>query len=242
MKSQSGVAAESCNSETASDAKRRSGKAASGKLVCNQHKKCNNNYTNLLQAAIVNMSLCDVVDRIITLKHVNKNYIILDALGQRKKRNAGDFKCTMPSWLSNSTQSEHTSKVLVDHNGLRQTTAWKTIKQLQGLLQPQGELYPNQSIFNHHSWDQLLEFRTSFYATISRELLVQGDFKHTQFSRKQWYWRDSNSQPLALKVSPVSTELTWTREDIIVGSPRILKGGGLKSYKIVKGWEFTFFH
>ena len=28
----------------------------------------------------------------------------------------------------------------------------------------------------------------------------------------------------------------------IVGSPRILKGGGLKSLKIVKGWEFTFFH
>ena len=29
---------------------------------------------------------------------------------------------------------------------------------------------------------------------------------------------------------------------VIVGSPRILKGGGLKSLKIVKGWEFTFFH
>ena len=37
VKSQSAVAAESCNSETASDAKRRSGKAASGKLVWNQH-------------------------------------------------------------------------------------------------------------------------------------------------------------------------------------------------------------
>ena len=36
-----------------------------------------------------------------------------------------------------------------------------------------------------------------FYETISSEFLVQGKFKHTQFSREQWNWRDLNSQPLA---------------------------------------------
>ena len=67
------------------------------------------------------------------------------------------------------------------------------------MLQPQGELYPIQSIYNHRSRDQLLKYRTSFYKTISSEFLVQGNFKHTQFSTEQWYWRDSNSQPLAPK-------------------------------------------
>ena len=72
----------------------------------------------------------------------------------------------------------------------------------RGLLQPQGELYPIQTIFNHRSRDQLLEFHTSFYETISSEFLVQGNFKHTQFSREHcWYWRDSNSQPLAPKAT-----------------------------------------
>ena len=37
-----------------------------------------------------------------------------------------------------------------------------------------GTLYPIQTIFNHRSRDQLLEFRSSFYETISSEFLVQG--------------------------------------------------------------------
>ena len=68
---------------------------------------------------------------------------------------------------------------------------------------------PFQTIFNHHSRDQLLEFCTSFYETISSEFLVQGNFKHTQFSREHWHWRDSNSQLLAPKASTVLIELTW---------------------------------
>ena len=42
---------------------------------------------------------------------------------------------------------------------------WKTIK--QGLLQPQGELYPIPTIFNHRSQDQLLEFCTRQLAVSS---------------------------------------------------------------------------
>ena len=62
---------------------------------------------------------------------------------------------------------------------------------------------------NHRSRDQLFEFRTSFYETISSEFLVQRNFKHTQFSREHWNWRDLNLQPLAPKASAVSSELTW---------------------------------
>ena len=109
--------------------------------------------------------------------------------------------------LCNSTRSQHTLQMFADHCGPRQTIPWETIN--QGLLQPQGELYPIQTIYNPRSRDQLLEFRTSFYETISSEFLVQGNFKHTQFSREHWNWRDSNSQPLTPKVSAVSIELTW---------------------------------
>ena len=63
--------------------------------------------------------------------------------------------------------------------------------------------------FNYCSWDQLLEFHTSFYETISNEFLVHGNFKHTQFSQEYWYWRDSNLQLLALEASSVLFELTW---------------------------------
>ena len=82
------------------------------------------------------------------------------------------------------------------------------------LLQPQGELYPIQTIFNHRSRDQLLEIRTIFYETIISEFLVQGNFKHTQFSREHWDWLDSNTQPLAPKASAVSIELTWLNHSL----------------------------
>ena len=109
--------------------------------------------------------------------------------------------------LSNSRRPQHTLQMFADHCGPRQTMPWETIN--QGLLQPQAELYPIQTIFNHCSRDQLLKFRMSFYETISSEFLVQGNFRHTQFSPEHWYWQDSNSQPLAPKASAVSIELTW---------------------------------
>ena len=109
--------------------------------------------------------------------------------------------------LCNSMLPQYTLQMFTDHCGPTQTIPWETIN--QGLLQPQGELYPIQTIFNHRSRDQLLEFRTSFYETISSELFVQGNFKPTQFSWEHWNWRDSNSQPLSPKASTLSIELTW---------------------------------
>ena len=125
--------------------------------------------------------------------------------------NKSDFKCTMPptGLLCNSTQPQHTLQMFADHCGPRQTIPWETIN--QGLLQPQGEMYPIQTIFNHCSRDQLLQFCTSFYETIFSEFLVQGNFKHSHFSQEHWYWRDSNSQPLTPKASTESIELTWLR-------------------------------
>ena len=135
-------------------------------------------------------------------------------------------------WLCNSTRPQHTLQMFADHFGPRQTIPWETIN--QGLLQPQGELYPTQTIFNHRSWDQLLEFRTSFYETISSELLVQGNFKHTQFSREDWYWRDSNSQPLASKANTVSFEPTWL-QNLQVGMVGFMIQ--LSSYEFIRlGW------
>ena len=89
----------------------------------------------------------------------------------------------------------------------KQNISWETIK--HGLLQLQGELYPSQSISNHHSLDKLLEFHTSFYETISSEFLVQGSFKHTHF-----FTRALVQTGLELSTSrtesepPVSIELT----------------------------------
>ena len=140
--------------------------------------------------------------------------------------------------LCNSTWPQHTLQMFADHCGPRQTIPWETIN--QGLFQ--GELYPIQTIFNHRSRDQLLEFRTSFYETNSSEFFVQGNFKHTQFSWEHWHWRDSNSQPLAPKASTVSIELTWqvynihtlllyTQEFTIATSPLLAKAREIKKSK-----------
>ena len=83
---------------------------------------------------------------------------------KKKKKPSGDFKCTMPPWLCNSMWPQHTLQMFADHFGPRETIPWDTIKQELRLVQPQGELYPIQTIFSHHSQDQLL-------------------------SQKHWYWR-----------------------------------------------------
>ena len=69
----------------------------------------------------------------------------------------------------------------------------------QGLLQPQGELHPIQTIFNHCSQGQLLEFCSSFSRQLALSSLSKGNFKHTQFSWNHWNWWDSNLQPHAPK-------------------------------------------
>ena len=68
-----------------------------------------------------------------------------------------DFKCTMPPWLGNFMRPQHTWQMFPDHYGPKHTIPWNTIN--QGLLQPQGELYPRQPIFNHHGRGQLLKFQ-----------------------------------------------------------------------------------
>ena len=128
-------------------------------------------------------------------------------LKKKKKKKPQVILSALCHLLCNSTRPQHTLQMFADHCGPRQTIPWETIN--QGLLQPQGELYHIQTIFNHRSRDQLLEFRTSFYETISSAFLVQGNFKHTQFSREHWHWRDSSSQALAPEASAVSIELTW---------------------------------
>ena len=62
---------------------------------------------------------------------------------------------------------------------------------------------------NHRSLDQLLEFRTGFFETISSEFFVQGNFKRTQFSREHWNWRDSEMTTSPTQASAISIELTW---------------------------------
>ena len=69
-----------------------------------------------------------------------------------------------------------------------------------------------QTIINHRSRGQLLQFRPSFYQKISCEFLVQGNFKYTHYLREYWHWRNSKSQPQAPKASAVSIELIWLQK------------------------------
>ena len=78
--------------------------------------------------------------------------------------------------LPHSLSTLYRCSLITVTQGIPQNTIY------QRLLQPQGELHPSQPTFNHCSRDQLLKFRTSVYETISSEFLVQGSFKHTQFS------------------------------------------------------------
>ena len=110
----------------------------------------------------------------------------------------------MPPWLCYATlpqQLRHTTSAHFTDVCWplwpKHTIPWNTIK--QGLLQPQGELCPNQSIFNHCSQDQLLKFRMSF-ETISSEFLVQGNVKHTKFSREHLYRSEPSIVPLIFQL------------------------------------------
>ena len=97
-----------------------------------------------------------------------------------KKKSAGGFKCTMPPDLiiphGLSTPNRYSPTTLV------QDKAYHEIPLISELLQPEGELYPVHTIYNNCSQDQLLEFCTNFYKTVNSDFLVQGNFKHAQFS------------------------------------------------------------
>ena len=63
-----------------------------------------------------------------------------------QKKNAGDFKCTMPPYfvIPHGLSTLYRCSLTADHCGPRQTKPLETIT--QGLLQPQRELYPIQTI------------------------------------------------------------------------------------------------
>ena len=103
--------------------------------------------------------------------------------------------------------------MFADHYGPRQNHTMRN--HWSGTAATTREAVPYSDHINHPSRDQLLEFRTSFYETISVEFLVQGNFNHTQFSREQWYWRDSNSHLSHPKWAAVLIELTWLLQDIL---------------------------
>ena len=100
---------------------------------------------------------------------------------KKKKKNPGDFKCTMPPWLCNSKWLQHTLQMFTDHYDPRHTIQWKTIK--EGLMQPQGELYPCLSILNHRNRDQLLEFCTSSMRQLAVNSLSKGIQPHPIFTK-----------------------------------------------------------
>ena len=121
----------------------------------------------------------------------------------KRKTNAGDFKCTMPPWLCNSTWPRQTLQMFPDHCGPGHTIPWNTIN--QGLLNlAQGSC----TLFKPYLTITARISSLSF-VQVSSELLVQGNFKHTQFSWEHRYWWDSNSQPLPSKASTLSITLTW---------------------------------
>ena len=60
-------------------------------------------------------------------------WIDLEKMGRLKKK-------VILSAFCNSTRPQHNLQMFADHCGPRQTMAWGTIN--QGLIQPQGELYP----------------------------------------------------------------------------------------------------
>ena len=145
-------------------------------------------------------------------------------VGRKKCRFQAVFKRTMPPDFF-STQPQHT---------LQKDKPYQEIPLIRDCCNHKGS-FTLFIPYNHRSQDQLLKFQTSFYKTISSEFLVQGNFKHTQFSREHWYWLDSNSQPLAPKVKALSIELTWLL--IILGKTQSSWLGSLKYTLFTHAWS-----
>ena len=68
----------------------------------------------------------------------------------------GTYFPDRPTQLSKPYGTGTKQLVLSNLNG----SAIPPFHEMSVLLQPQGELYPSQSTFNHHIQDQLLEFHT----------------------------------------------------------------------------------
>ena len=89
--------------------------------------------------------------------------------------------------LCNSMQPQHTLQMFADHYSSRQTIPWETIN--QGLLQPQGELYPIQTIINHPSRDQLLEFVRVSMRQLAVSSLSEGKQGKSLFKMPNMAWK-----------------------------------------------------
>ena len=75
------------------------------------------------------------------------NFVITPPLSLKPFENNTHTQVTLSALrplTCNSTRPQHTLQMFADHYGPRQPIPWETIN--QGLLQPQGELYPNQTI------------------------------------------------------------------------------------------------
>ena len=64
----------------------------------------------------------------------------------KKKKKRQVILSALRPLTCNSTRPQHTLQMFADRYGPRQTIPWETIN--QGLLQPQGELYPIQTILS----------------------------------------------------------------------------------------------
>ena len=102
-----------------------------------------------------------------------------------KQNNTGDFKCTMPPDFVIPCNLSTLYRCSLT------TLAQDKPYPEKPLIRDCCNLYPIQDIFNHRSQDQLLQFRTSFYKTISSEF--QGNFKPLNFQEC------------------IYTDRTWTR-------------------------------
>ena len=103
---------------------------------------CSVNFCKLLKALlgtstlyksliIITIALCSTLTSFMDWHLKKKTQVILSALRP--------LTC-------NSMWPQHTLQMFADHYGPRQTIPWETIN--QGLLQPQGELYPIQTILS----------------------------------------------------------------------------------------------
>ena len=91
---------------------------------------------------------------------------------KNKTKNVGDFKCTAPCFVIPRGLSTLYGPSLTT---MAQSIPYHEKPFNQGLLQPQGALYPiHQTIIKRPSRKQLLEFRTRFHETISSVFLVEG--------------------------------------------------------------------
>ena len=92
---------------------------------------------------------------------------------KKKKKNMQVILSALRPLTCSSTQPQHTLQMFADHYGPRQTIPWETIN--QGQLQPQGELYPIQTILTipagiSSSWNPQVSTAQLAVSSLSKEI------------------------------------------------------------------------